>query len=89
MLGATGAGGWSADMLLASGVGVAAPESLVRGSAEASVSGVGSITFVRFGSGEAGSEGGSWSGAGVLASVDIVGCVGRGFLVLVLRVRGR
>jgi hypothetical protein len=51
---------------LARGVGVAAPES-VCGSVEAWVSGVGSITFVRFGSGELGREGGSCVGAGVVS----------------------
>jgi len=62
------------------GVGVAVPES----SADACgkdcwfVRGVGSITFVRFGRGEAGREGGSWVGAGV--EVDILGGSGvRGF----------
>jgi hypothetical protein len=52
-LGAIGAGGCSAAMSIAlvSGVGVAVPEAVVRGE--------GSITFVRFGSGEDGSEGGS------------------------------
>lgn len=36
------------------------------------MSGAGSINLVRFGRGELGSEGGSWAGAGVLASFDIV-----------------
>jgi len=74
MLGATGAGGCSADMAeLASGVGVAAPLSVVRGRVEVGSSGAGSITFVRLGRGDAGRDGGSWVGAGVLASVDMVG----------------
>lgn len=74
MLGATGAGGCSADMAeLASGVGVAAPLSVVRGRVEVGSSGAGSITFVRLGRGDAGRDGGSWVGAGVLASVDMLG----------------
>ena len=49
------------------GVGVAVPESSAeaRGSEVVVERGVGSITFVRLGNGEAGSEGGSWVGAGV------------------------
>jgi hypothetical protein len=75
--GAIGAGGCKAAILvLASGVGVAVPESLLRGSVEAWLSGAGSITLVRFGRGELGREGGSWVGAGVLASFDIVCDVG-------------
>ena len=62
--------------MLARGVGVARPESVLRGSVEGCVRGVGSITFVRLGSGLEGSEGGSWSGAGVLVEgescVDIL-----------------
>lgn len=46
--------------MFASGVGVAAPESVPRGRVEADVRGEGSITFVRLGRGEEGSEGGSW-----------------------------
>lgn len=73
MFGAIGAGGCSAAMF-ASGVGVAVPESVPRGSVECWVRGVGSITRVRFGRGEEGREGGSWVGAGVcVGSVDIVG----------------
>jgi hypothetical protein len=52
--------------MFASGVGVAAPESVPRGSESLCVRGVGSITRVRFGSGEDGKEGGSWKGAGVV-----------------------
>ena len=71
--GAIGAGGGKAAMWeLASGVGVAVPESLLRGSVEAWSSGAGSMTLVRFGSGELGRDGGSWAGAGVLAWFDIV-----------------
>jgi hypothetical protein len=55
--------------MLASGVGVARPESVPRGSVDGCVRGVGSITFVRLGSGLEGSDGGSWSGAGVLVEV--------------------
>lgn len=61
-----GAGGCKAAMSIAlvSGVGVAVPEAVVRGE--------GSITFVRFGSGEFGSDGGSWVTEGVaVGSVDI------------------
>ena len=48
--GATGAGGCKAAIFeLASGVGVAMPESLLRGSVEAWLSGAGSITLVRLG----------------------------------------
>ena len=36
------------------------------------MSGAGSIILVRLGSGELGRDGGSWVGAGVLASFDIV-----------------
>ena len=70
--GAMGAGGWRLAMLcaLASGVGVAVPESVPRGSVFAWLSGVGSITFVRFGKGELGRDGGSWVGAGVCAGSD-------------------
>lgn len=79
-LGAMFAGGCSAAMFAvlwswaASGVGVAAPESgsWERGSMEACVRGEGSITFVRFGNGELGREGGSWVVLGVaVGSVDI------------------
>jgi hypothetical protein len=62
MEGAIGAGGCSAAMLrcvLANGVGVAVPESVPRGRVDACESGEGSITFVRFGRGELGREGGS------------------------------
>lgn len=52
-------------MVAANGVGVAAPESVPRGSVDAVLRGVGSITFVRLGSGEDGREGGSWAGSGV------------------------
>lgn len=57
MLGAMGAGGCSGMV----GVGDAMPEGWLRGE--------GSITFVRFGSGDEGSEGGSWVGAGVSADI--------------------
>lgn len=68
--------------VLARGVGVAAPESEPRGRVVVSegwaTKGAGSITFVRLGSGELGSEGGSWVGAGVwvVVSSDILWCVG-------------
>lgn len=76
MLGARGAGGGRAAMVeLARGVGVAVPESLVRGSVEGWSSGAGSMTFVRLGRGELGSDGGSWPGAGVLASFGILSVV--------------
>lgn len=63
---------------MANGVGVAVPESEPRGRVDVLESGVGSMTLVRFGSGEEGSEGGSWSGAGVEAvgSADIAGLFG-------------
>jgi hypothetical protein len=78
-LGAMFAGGCRAAMLdvlvrcAARGVGVAAPESgSWRGSVEPWVRGEGSITFVRFGRGEFGREGGSWVVLGVaVGSVDI------------------
>jgi hypothetical protein len=72
--GAIGAGGCrprASDMLvcgmwvLARGVGVEMPESVSRGSVEVLLRGVGSITRVRFGSGELGRDGGSWAGRGV------------------------
>lgn len=71
--GAIGAGGCKAAMF-ASGVGVAAPESIPRGRVDVWESGVGSMTLVRLGSGELGSEGGSWVGSGVAVSsaLDIV-----------------
>lgn len=60
--------------VFASGVGVAVPESVPRGSVDVLERGVGSITFVRFGRGELGRDGASWVGAGVdVASVDIFG----------------
>lgn len=61
--------------VLARGVGVVVPETSERGRAVvwAWVKGVGSITRVRFGKGELGSEGGSWMGAGVeVSSLDIL-----------------
>ena len=58
-------------VLLARGVGVAKPESVPRGRVEVVLRGVGSITFVRLGRGDEGSEGGSWAGRGVS---DIVYC---------------
>jgi hypothetical protein len=80
MLGAIGAGVWrdAMSMALDSGVGVAVPEMVL-------LSGDGSITFVRFGRGELGREGGSWDTEGVADGSDIfcvwlggeVGCVGR------------
>lgn len=61
--------------MFASGVGVAVPESVPRGSVDVGLKGVGSITFVRFGRGEFGREGGSCVGAGVWAvSSDIACC---------------
>jgi hypothetical protein len=85
-----GACAWS-DMR---GVGVAVPESSAeaRGSELVVVSGVGSITFVRFGSGEAGSDGGSWVGAGVEADMVVgfrVGWEGGvGAVVKIVETRG-
>lgn len=61
-------------MVFASGVGVAVPESVPRGSVEADVRGEGSIIFVRLGRGEEGREGGSWV-VGVAAGSAIV-CAG-------------
>ena len=53
-------------------MGVAVPLSEPLGSVPV-VKGVGSITFVRFGRGEAGSEGGSWAtAAGVEAVPPVV-----------------
>lgn len=54
--------------MLASGVGVARPESVLRGSVDDWSRGVGSMTLVRLGRGLEGREGGSWSGAGVVVS---------------------
>lgn len=64
------------SVLLARGVGVAVPESLSRawGSVEADVRGEGSMTFVRLGRGEEGSDGGSWV-VGVAAG-SAIACVG-------------
>ena len=73
--GAIGAGAWSTvplAIVLARGVGVAKPESVPRGSVDVVLSGVGSMTFVRLGRGDEGSDGGSWAGRGVS---DIVCCV--------------
>lgn len=85
MLGVICAGACSSAMLLllvcdaagayvlARGVGVAAPESVPRGSGADGLKGVGSMTLVRLGKGELGSEGGSWMCAGVWAvSSDMV-----------------
>lgn len=73
MLGATGAGVCKAAMWEpASGVGVAVPELVVRGRVVAWLRAAGSMILVRLGRGELGREGGSWAGAGVLASSDIV-----------------
>lgn len=55
---------------MARGVGVDVPESETRGNVDGWLRVEGSITFVRFGRGEEGREGGSWVGAGV--SADIV-----------------
>lgn len=66
-----GAGGCRTEDMLARGVGVAEPESVPRGSVEAWLRGVGSMTFVRLGSGDEGRDGGSWGGRGVS---DIAGC---------------
>lgn len=50
---------------------MAVPESSVaRGRAEGKLRDCGSMTFVRLGSGEAGREGGSWTGAGVVVSEE-------------------
>lgn len=59
------------NVVLASGVGVAVPESAPRGSVEADVRGEGSMIFVRLGSGDEGREGGSWV-VGVAAGSAIV-----------------
>jgi hypothetical protein len=66
MLGAIGAGGCrdAMSIVLDSGVGVAVPEVVL-------FSGDGSITFVRFGRGELGREGGSWVTEGVAEGSDI------------------
>ena len=67
--------GWcSIEAMFASGVGVAVPLSVPRGSVDGCPKDVGSMTFVRLGRGDAGRDGGSWDmGAGVAASsVDIV-----------------
>lgn len=75
---------WLGIVVAANGVGVAAPESVPRGSVDAVVRGVGSITFVRLGSGEEGRDGGSWAGRGVSDIVVVVlsfgedGLFGRG-----------
>lgn len=66
-----GAGGCRTEDMLARGVGVAEPESVPRGSVEAWLRGVGSMTFVRLGSGDEGRDGGSWVGRGVS---DIAAC---------------
>ena len=69
-----GAGGCSAvGMLAVRGVGVAEPESMALARVEAWLRGVGSMTFVRLGSGDEGSEGGSWGGRGV----SDIACGGR------------
>lgn len=75
MEGAIGAGACREAMfaMLARGVGVDVPASSPRGSVETLESGVGSITFVRFGRGEEGREGGSWVGWGVDMS-SLVDC---------------
>jgi len=60
-------------LVFARGVGVAVPvSSLLRGSVETLERGVGSITFVRFGRGEDGRDGGSWVGWGVDISCVVV-----------------
>jgi hypothetical protein len=56
---------WLGRCVAAKGVGVAAPESVPRGRVEAWERGVGSMTFVRFGRGDEGRDGGSWTGTGV------------------------
>ena len=48
------------------------PGSEARGRVEGWLSEEGSITFVRFGRGEEGSEGGSWVGAGVAYMLGVV-----------------
>lgn len=75
---AAGFGCWGAA-ILASGVGVASPESVLCGRVDVSLSGVGSMTLVRFGSGELGIDGGSWARAGVPVSsrgvvFDMIAC---------------
>lgn len=68
MLGAIGAGGWRA---MARGVGVEVPESEARGSVDGWLREEGSMTFVRFGRGDEGREGGSWVGTGVCADMIV------------------
>lgn len=58
--------------MAARGVGVAGPESVLRGSVDVVLRGVGSRTLVRLGRGDEGREGGSWAGAGVWDMVFFV-----------------